>query len=132
MQFMAVVLLLLGSVSMGCSSVAERTGELRPQALRDLEGYAIASCLVNQAQPYLKDQGDAWASVIVQRTKADVDVLANLAEQVQHESAKSAMAVVRNEANPGQAKALPLLYCNEMIDRPAVRAAIQKAVKSLQ
>src|SRR2546429_7213897 len=36
---------------------------------------SIASCLTQQAEPYLKDQGDAWASVIVQRMHGDIEVL---------------------------------------------------------
>ena len=39
--------------------------------------------------------------------------------------------MVRSEAEPGTDKALPVLYCSEIIDEPAVRAAIQKAVAAL-
>ena len=128
---MRVALLLLGLVAGGCAIGQNSAGAPRPEVLRDAEGYAIASCLVNQPQPYLKDQGDAWASVIVQRMKGDLDVFADIAEQVKLENAKGEMAVVRDETEPGRDKTLPVLYCSEIIDRPAVRTAIQKAVAAL-
>lgn len=128
---MRIAMLLWALVAAGCTTKTETIGSPRPEVVRDVEGYAIASCLVNQSQPYLKDQGDAWASVIVQRMKGDLEVFAGLAEQVKVETAKGEMAVVRNEAEPGTDKALPVLYCSEIIDEPAVRAAIQKAVAAL-
>ena len=126
-----VVLLLLGLAVVGCVARVETIGAPRPEVLRDIEGYAIASCLTNQTQPYLKDQGDAWASVIVQRMKGSLDVLTSIAEQVKRENAKGEMAIIRDEAGPGKDKALPVLYCNEIIDKPSVRSAIQKAVATL-
>lgn len=128
---MRIALLLSALVAAGCTTKTDTTDSPRPVVVRDVEGYAIASCLVNQSQPYLEDQGDAWASVIVQRMKGDLEVFAGVAEQVKLETAKGEMAVVRNEAEPGTDKALPLLYCSEIIDKPAVRAAIQKAVAAL-
>ncbi|MDR1968394.1 MAG: hypothetical protein LBQ32_06850 [Burkholderiaceae bacterium] len=128
---MRIILLLIGLAVAGCTSGVHTIGSLRPEVLRDVEGYAIASCLTYQAQPYLKDQGDAWASVIVQRMKGNLNALAGIAEQVKRESAKGDMAVIRDEANPKKDKTLPILYCSEMIDRPSVRAAIQNAVTAL-
>jgi hypothetical protein len=128
---MRVALLLLGLAAAGCAAGVDTIAPPRPEVLRDAEGYAIASCLTDQAQPYLKDQGDAWASVIVQRMKGGLDALAGIAEQVKRENARGDMAVIRDEASPGKDKTLPVLYCGEIIDRPSVRAAIQKAVAEL-
>jgi hypothetical protein len=128
---MRTVLLLLGLVVAGCAGKVGTDGAPRPEVLRDIEGYAIASCLVNQPQPYLKDQGDAWASVIVQRMKGSPDVLAEIVEQVRLENKKGDMAVIRDETEPGKDKTLPVLYCSEIIDKPAVRTAIQQAVEAL-
>lgn len=128
---MRVVLLLLGLAVAGCAARVNTIGAPRPELLRDVEGYAIASCLTNQAQPYLKDQGDAWASVIVQRMKGSLDALAGISEQVKRENARGDMAVIRDEASPEKDKTLPVLYCGEIIDRPSVRGAIQKAVAEL-
>jgi hypothetical protein len=128
---MRTVLLLLGLVVAGCAGKVGTSGAPRPEVLRDIEGYAIASCLVNQPQPYLKDQGDAWASVIVQRMKGSPDVLAEIVEQVRLENKKGDMAVIRDETEPGKDKTLPVLYYSEIIDKPAVRTAIQQAVEAL-
>lgn len=128
---MRIAVLILGLSVAGCAPKVDTIGSPRPEVVRDVEGYAIASCLVNQSEPYLKDQGDAWASVIVQRMKGDLEVFAGLAEQVKLETAKGEMATIKNEAEPGSDKALPVLYCSELIDKPAVRAAIQKAVAAV-
>ena len=98
-------------------------------ASHDVNGYAIASCLTYQDNPYLKDQGDAWASVIIQRTRGSVESLTDVAEVVKQETDKGGMAVMRDEA--GGDKALPLLYCYEIIERPAVREAIDNAATAL-
>jgi len=96
---------------------------------RDVEGYAIASCLSAQDQPYLKDQGDGWASVIIQRGKGGLDIITAVAVAVKAELAKGNMAVVRTETGP--TKELPVLYCGEIIDVPSVKVAINRAVKKL-
>lgn len=132
---MRVALLLLVPAFAGCTPDTNPAGGARTQVQRDVESYAIASCLTQQAEPYLKDQGDAWASVIVQRMHGDIEVLAGIADQVQQENAKGAngdVAVMRDETRPGQGKPLPVLHCGEVIDRPAVRAAIQKAIAALR
>ncbi len=103
----------------------------RSAVQRDVEGYAIASCLVGQKSPYLKDQGDGWASVIVQRGKGDLEVFRTVESAVKAELAKGDMAVIRNEVGPEPDKSLPVLYCGEIIDKPAVRAAIRKAIAKL-
>lgn len=132
---MRMALLACGLVIAGCTPDTNPAGAARTQVQRDVESYAIASCLTQQAEPYLKDQGDAWASVVVQRMHGDIEVLAGIAEQVQRENTKGAngdMAVMRDETRPGQGKPLPVLHCGEVIDRPAVRAAIQKAIAALR
>jgi hypothetical protein len=76
---MRIAMLLLALLAAGCTTKTDTVGSPRPAVVRDVEGYAIASCLVNQFEPYLKDQGDAWASVIVQRMKGDLEVFGDLA-----------------------------------------------------
>ena len=132
---MRMALLACGLVIAGCTPDTNPAGGARTQVQRDVESYAIASCLTQQTEPYLKDQGDAWASVVVQRMHGDIEVLAGIAEQVQRESTKGAngdMAVMRDETRPRQGKPLPVLHCGEVIDRAAVRAAIQKAIAALR
>ncbi len=116
----------------GCAPKSDLRGAPRPEVLRDVEGYAIASCLTKQSLPYLKDQGDAWASVIVQRMKGNLDALAGVAGAVAQEAGKGEMAVIRSESGVAKDKTLPVLYCGEIIDQPAVRAEISKAIATLQ
>lgn len=129
---MRAALLLLVPAIAGCTPDTNPAGGARTQVQRDVESYAIASCLTQQTEPYLKDQGDAWASVVVQRMHGDIEVLAGIAEQVQRENTNGDMAVMRDETRPRQGKPLPVLHCGEVIDRPAVRAAIQKAIAALR
>lgn len=129
---MRLIFAVFGLILVGCGPAVDDRAALRSAVLRDLEGYAIASCLADQTDPYLKDQGDAWASVIVQRMKGGVDALAGIAEQVNRESAVGDMAVIRDESQPQKGKTLPILHCSEVIDRPAVRLEIQKAVVALR
>ena len=116
--------LLAGWAAAGPAAAAERSA-----VQRDVEGYAIASCLTDQDQAYLKDQGDAWASVILQRGHGDPDTLAAVAAAVKAELARGDMAVIHTEGTGD--KALPLLTCNEIIDKPAVRKAIRAAIVKL-
>lgn len=103
----------------------------RDAVTRDVEGYAIASCLVAQPSPYLKDQGDGWASGIVQRGAGPIEAFTGLAKVVQDEAGKGDMPQSRDETAPMELKPLPIQYCAEIIDTPRVRQAIGDAVKQL-
>jgi hypothetical protein len=129
---MRLALFLLCVVVGGCA--ATRTSVQQPDrgTLRDIESYAIASCLWNQRNAFLQDQGDAWASVIIQRAKINIESLTNIAAQVKTETEKGEIAVIRDEIGPNKDKSLPVLYCYEIIDKPTVRAAIQKVADSIQ
>lgn len=129
---MRLVGTLAGAMLMGCGPALDDRAAPRSAVLRDVEGYAMATCLAGQTDVYLKDQGDAWASVIVQRMKGDIDALAGIAEQVNRENAAGDMAVIRDESQPQKGKMLPILHCAEVIDRPVVRLGIQKAVVALR
>ena len=124
-----VLTILLSATIAGCSGGVGALDAPQSEALHDVTGYAIASCLAYQENAYLKDQGDAWASVIVQRSHGSIELLTDVAEVVKQETEKGGMTVMRDEE--GGDKALPLLYCHEIIDRPAVRDAIEKSVTSL-
>lgn len=93
---------------------------------KDIEGYAIASCLTYQESPYLQDQGDAWASVIIQRTKGNIDILPEIAEIIKAEVSKGQMVIIRSENIKAKDKALPVLYCNEIIYKQPVQSALKK------
>ena len=115
----------------GCAATLNG-GKPRPSVLRDVEGYAIASCLAHQNDDYLMEQGSGWASVIIQRGDGGIGAFAAVSEKVQAELSRSEMAVVRVESPSGASdRPLPILYCSEIIDRPSVRMAIKKAVADL-
>jgi hypothetical protein len=116
-----------------CTFAPLATGapQTRTAVQRDVEGYAIASCLVRQTEPYLKDQGYAWIDVIIQRSEGDVEHLKRVAEAVEAQVAEGAMPMTRQEGAPKQAKALPVLLCAEIIDEEQVRSAIDKAIRKL-
>ena len=129
---MRITIVLLALMITGCTAKTITDGVPRSNVLRDIEGYAIASCFVFQSHPYLKDQGDAWASVIIQRMKGNPNALAGIVEQVKIEIAKGDIAVIRDDVVPGKDKTLPVLFCSEIIDKPGVRAAIHKTIVVLE
>lgn len=103
----------------------------RNAATRDVEEYAIASCLFYQQQLFLKDQGDSWASAIIQRSKGELDYFTALADAVKMEVSKGNMVVIRAENEPGHEKALPIAYCFELLNTPSVHSAVERATKKL-
>ena len=107
------------------------TVQARSDVQRDVEGYAIATCLTKQSDPTLKDQGDAWASVIVQRSHGELEPFHAVQEAVEAELKKGVVPAIHNEQDPKHSKLVPLLYCAEIIDEPAVRSVIDKSIKRL-
>jgi hypothetical protein len=117
--------------ALACALTGSNIAYGRSDVQRDVEGYAIASCLTSQKDAYLKDQGDGWASVIVQRSHGDVEHFKKVADVVSTVVAQGHVAVMRVESDTARAKELPVLTCAEIIDTPRVREAIDKAVKKL-
>jgi hypothetical protein len=115
----------------GCLAMSISDAQARSAVQRDVEGYAIASCLTEQKEPYLSDQGDGWASAIVQRSHGGLEPFKAVTAAVEAELAKGHMAVIRDETQPMKGVTLPIAYCAEIIDVPSVHAAIEKAVKQL-
>ncbi len=119
---MRIISLFVILLSISCSTKSISSTPSRTDVLRDVEGYAIASCLTFQSQPYLKDQGDAWASVIIQRMKGSPAVLFDIIEKVKTEIKKGNMTTIRDETNLKQDKVLPIFFCSEIIDVPDIRS----------
>jgi len=113
----------------GCS---RHTSDVQVDVHRDAENYAIAACLADQEHSYLKDQGDAWASAVVQGSQLTIEAIEGISTAVRQEAEKGLMPMMRSELNIAQgkdpSKALPILYCVEMVDTPLVRTAIEDAV----
>lgn len=62
----SAMLLFLALTVVGCVPSPESASGQRSDLHRDVEGYAIASCLFHQKDPDLQRHGDAWASAVVQ------------------------------------------------------------------
>lgn len=101
-------------------------------AKRDVEAYAIASCLNYQNQPYLKDQGDGWASAVIQRFKGELDDLTTVAAVVKAEVLKGDMVVIPDETVPECEMALPVAYCFDILNTPSVHAEVEKSINKLE
>jgi hypothetical protein len=121
----------LFAATVGQGGTPATAADARTAVQRDVEGYAVASCLAAQNQPYLKDQGDGWASAIIQRGKGSLDAFARVAAAVKKELSKGNMAIIRSESEPTRDKPLPVMYCSEIVDVPSVHAAIAKAATDL-
>jgi hypothetical protein len=122
---------LISAALVGCGTTPPATASGRNPVQRDVEGYAVASCLAYQKQAYLKDQGDGWASVIIQRSKGELEAFTAVADAVKTEVAKGNMVVIPVETGPEHEKALPVAYCFEILNAPSVHAAVKHAVEKL-
>jgi hypothetical protein len=103
----------------------------RAPVTRDVEGYAVATCLARQLDPALKAQGEGWASAIVQRGRGDVTLLRPVQHAVEAQVARGDMPVVRQDGPAASDLTLSIMFCGEIVDRPAVRAAITRAAVRL-
>jgi hypothetical protein len=103
----------------------------RSDVQRDVEGYAVASCLMKQKEPLLKDQGALWADGIVQRSHGNIEDFRSVADAVDAEVAQKPVPQARRESDPTHSASVPVPFCAEIIDDPPVRAAIDKAVRKL-
>ena len=103
----------------------------RNSTRRDVESYAIAACLGQQPSPFLKDQGDGWASNIVQRSDVNLPLFRKLDTTVKAEVARGHMATVIVDSPPMTVKRLPIQYCAEIIDSPNVSHAIDDTLRGL-
>ena len=127
-RLLCCIVILLG---VGACSASPALSIDRDPVARDVEGYAIATCLIAQDSAYLKDQGDGWASNFVQRGSGDIAIFTALATAVRAEAAGGTMPMARDEAAPMAPKPLPVQYCAEIIDTPRVRQAITQATRQL-
>ena len=108
-----------------------QTAYARSDVQRDVEGYAVASCLIKQKEPLLKDQGALWADGIVQRSHGDIEDFRSVADAVDADVAQKPLPQARRESDPMHAAPVPVPFCAEIIDDAPVRAAIDKAIKKL-
>jgi len=114
------------------SGCVRHVSNVQTDVRRDAESYTMAACLAYQEHPYLKDQGDAWASAVVQGSQLTIDAIAEISEAVRQEVAKGEMAVIRSEAKGVGSKEVPTLYCFEITDKPLIRATIDNLVSATE
>lgn len=100
--------------------------EARDQLRRDVEGYASATCLTLQDEEYLRQQGQGWASIIIQRGYGDIGNWWPLAEAVKAQLKETPVSMIIGDGPPP--KAVPVFHCAEIIDQPRVRAAIKATI----
>lgn len=92
---------------------------------RDLQSYAIASCFTEQKSEYLRDQGDGWASNLIQRGNFTLPIGKKVSAAVDVELAQGNMAKIMLEDPPMTLQDLPVQYCAEIIHTPRVSRAIE-------
>lgn len=104
----------------------------RSQLQRDVEGYAVATCLVLQNDAVLKEQGDGWASIIVQRGYGRIEDWQPLIDAVTLTLTVSQvpMTVIKGEGI--SSKQMPVFYCAEIIDQPEVRNTINATMEKMK
>lgn len=115
---------------LNATSVSHAT--MRTQVEKDVEGYAIATCLTLQKDSdYLKDQGYGWADIIVQRGHGGLDAFDALAAAVKSEVENHPVPSITPDG-PQKPKAMPVYYCAEIIDQPQIRKSIDQTIKALK
>jgi hypothetical protein len=82
---------------------------------------------MEQKPDSLRQLGDAWGGIILNRSRLSLDRLSPLRAAVKTEITRRPMLLVHGDTPLGQTEA-PVAYCAEIIDAPAVRAAINKVI----
>lgn len=129
---LAVAMLLLPLPACAAGTAPAGAGTARGAIERDVEGYAVASCLASLDDASLKDGGRRWAGAIVQRGHGEIERFTAVSDAVKAERAATPMAMGHDDDRPMAAVPLPLLYCGEIIDAPRVRTAIDAAIAALR
>lgn len=122
---------IIGTTLLAAAGLAAAPMSARGPVLRDVQGYAVATCLARQNNAYLKEQGEGWANTIVERGHGDPAALRGVDQAVRVAVAKGGMVVMRVDGPKPGDRALPVLFCSEIVDQPGVRAAVDRAVSAL-
>ncbi|MFP8967374.1 hypothetical protein ACKC9G_12400 [Pokkaliibacter sp. CJK22405] len=99
--------------------------------LQDMTEYAMASCLYHQKSEYLQEEGNAWASIIINRMHGAIDVLTEINQAVLKASEQQKPFVVSSETSPTHDRVVYIPYCYEMASTPVVKSAIDQAAKAI-
>jgi len=100
---------------------------------RDLDDYAISTCLLETDNTALKEQGGRWAGAIVQRSHGPIEAFSLIADAVRAEIKEKGFAQGHDDGPIASgAIAMPMLTCGEMTDQPKVAHAMSKAKAALR
>jgi hypothetical protein len=99
---------------------------------RDIEGYVMATCLAQVDDASLKEQGNAWAGAIAQRSHGDFEKFLPLASAVKEELAKTGVGVAHRDGPVGNELSMPVQTCAEIEDRPAIQRAMATVRSNLR
>jgi hypothetical protein len=137
--------LLLSSLAHTNSAIAKpaKTSTTRSDVQRDVEGYAISSCLMNLKQKvgiisaqdtaFLNQQGQHGVNIIIQRGEGDVETLFMVGRLVQATMATMPVTQVQGDGPMDErSHHAAIFYCAEIIDVPKVRASIDTAIAKLR
>lgn len=115
-----------------CAAAAPASAAPRSALTRDVEGYAVSSCLAAQSDATLRTQGEGWGSMIIMgRAHGDPEKWRPLHDAVRAALNPADVPRLKPERAIDPSPQLPLAYCAEIIDTPRVRAAIDAATKRL-
>jgi hypothetical protein len=100
---------------------------------RDLDGYAVSTCLMETDNAALKDQGARWAGAIVQRSHGPIEAFSRVADAVRVEIKENGFAQGHDDGPVATgAISMPMLTCGEVTDQPKVAHAMSKAKAALR
>lgn len=122
-----IIISAIGSVIF-CAGSA--TAAPRSQLQQDVEGYAVATCLTGLDDAALRDQGDGWASIIVQRGFGNVEDWQPLVDAVKSATSRKSMAVIKGDEI--SSKPMAVFYCSEIVDEPEVRKVIDETMEKMK
>jgi hypothetical protein len=119
-----------GMAMIAAAGLAAPGAAQRATLARHAEHYALASCLTEQAEPYLKEQGYGLGAIVDNRAGGAADRFAGVRTAVAAELKRRPMAVIRGDGPVGAEKRMPIAHCVDVVDAPGVRAAIGRAAAS--
>jgi hypothetical protein len=99
---------------------------------RDLNGYAVAACLLEIGEGRVGDDASTWASAIVQRSHGDIEPFTRVSDAARAAARRIGPALVHgDDATDAGAKRSALLTCEDITADANVARAIAAAHASL-
>jgi hypothetical protein len=140
----SAILILLGAGHINSAlAKSAKTSSTRSDVQRDVEGYAVSSCLMTLKQKegvisakdaeFLNQQGQYGVDIVIQRGEGDVETLFMVGPLVQAAMETKPISMVQGDGPfDERSHHAAIFYCVEIIDAPKVRASIDKAIAKLK